>query len=341
MSGDARSIERPVAGQIAIEGLSKTFDSTTVVKDLDLLVQDGEFISLLGPSGCGKTTTLRCIAGLEQPSAGRIAIGPEVVTDMGQGIFVPPNKRRLGMVFQSYALWPHMSVFGNIAYPLRLQKRSAADIRKRVGEALALVGLEHLANRGVSELSGGQQQRTALARALASEPRVLLLDEPLSNLDASLRAHMRSELRRIHREIGTTAVYVTHDQLEAVTLSTRIAVMDQGRLQQVGTPREIFATPSSRWVAEFVGFENFLEAEVLEHTADMVRLRPNGWPITLACRAASGSTSLRAADRAILAVRSTAFQSTAASDPDGFDGVLEDVVYMGEVTEFTVNAYGG
>src|SRR5438445_307734 len=134
-----------VVGQIAIEGLSKTFDSATVVKDLDLLVQDGEFISLLGPSGCGKTTTLRCIAGLEQPSAGRIAIGPEVVTDMGRGIFVPPNKRRLGMVFQSYALWPHMSVFGNVAYPLRLQKRSTADIRKRVGEALALVGLEHLA----------------------------------------------------------------------------------------------------------------------------------------------------------------------------------------------------
>ncbi|TWT08686.1 ABC transporter ATP-binding protein [Reyranella sp. CPCC 100927] len=351
MNGDLRSIDVGGAhlassagdgrtGQIAIEGLSKTFDGSTVVSDLDLLVRDGEFISLLGPSGCGKTTTLRCIAGLEQPSAGRIAIGADVVTDTRRDIFVPPNKRRLGMVFQSYALWPHMSVFGNIAYPLRLQKRPAGEIRKRVIDALALVGLDHLANRGVSELSGGQQQRTALARALASEPRVLLLDEPLSNLDASLRAHMRAELRRIHREIGTTAVYVTHDQLEAVTLSTRIAVMNQGRIQQIGAPREIFATPASRWVAEFVGFENFLDVEVLERSGDRARVRPRDWPITLMCRTASGDSTLRAGGRAILAVRSTAFQAGAGGDTDSVDGTLEDVVYMGEVTEFTVNAYG-
>ncbi|HKU94672.1 MAG TPA: ABC transporter ATP-binding protein [Vineibacter sp.] len=351
MNGDGRSLNlsgmHPAStaddgrtGQIAIEGLSKTFDGATVVSDLDLLVRDGEFISLLGPSGCGKTTTLRCIAGLEQPSKGRIAIGADVVTDTQKDVFVPPNKRRLGMVFQSYALWPHMSVFGNIAYPLRLQKRPAAEIRKRVIDALAMVGLDHLANRGVSELSGGQQQRTALARALASEPRVLLLDEPLSNLDASLRAHMRAELRRIHREIGTTAVYVTHDQLEAVTLSTRIAVMNQGRIQQIGAPREIFATPASRWVAEFVGFENFLEADVLERGEERVRVRPQGWPITLMCRVASGNSTLRAGSRAVLAVRSTAFQAGTAGEADGFDGTLEDVVYMGEATEFSVNAYG-
>lgn len=326
--------------EISISGLSKSYGAAKVIEGLDLEVRDGEFLSLLGPSGCGKTTTLRCIAGLEDPSGGQIRIGSEVVVDAERRLFMPPNRRGLGMVFQSYALWPHMSVFSNVAYPLRVQRRSKAEIRTRTEQALELVGLAHLAHRGTSELSGGQQQRIALARALAGQPRVLLLDEPLSNLDAALRGHMRRELRRIHQEIRRTSIYVTHDQLEAVTLSDRIVVMNKGRIEQIGTPRTVFGVPSNRWVAEFVGFDNFLDAEVLGTENGMLVARPNGWPDAIACVPSAALAGAREGAQVLVAVRSSSFQSGGAVDGPAIPARVVDSTYVGDLTEFSLDAHG-
>jgi iron(III) transport system ATP-binding protein len=308
------------------------------VDALDLRVADGEFLSLLGPSGCGKTTTLRCIAGLEQPSAGRIAIGGQLVADGGDGWALPPDKRGLGMVFQSYALWPHMSVYGNVAYPLKV-RGGEKDIAARVRAALALVGMESYEQRAVSDLSGGQQQRVALARALAGRPRVLLLDEPLSNLDAALRTHMRRELRRIHREVRTTCVYVTHDQLEAATLSDRIAVMRGGHLQQLGTPREIFESPESQWVAEFVGFDNFVPGLVTGIDGDLATLQPHGWPAPLHARVPVGG-ALRAGSQALAAFRSASLQEAPAGGPNRILATVTERMFLGEQTELALTAHG-
>ncbi len=252
--------------EVTLRAMTKRFGAHVVVDELDLHVDEGEFLTLLGPSGCGKTTTLRCIAGLETPTSGELSIGGVVVMSTAgrRRIAVPPEKRRVGMVFQSYALWPHMTVFGNVAYPLRMQRRPRAEVRKRVIEALGLVGLADFATRGATELSGGQQQRVALARAMAAEPRLMLFDEPLSNLDARLRAQMRNLLLRLHQTIGTTSVYVTHDQREAITLSDRIVVMKDGRVVQTGTPAEIYGGPVDSFVAGFVGFDNILDGVVRE-----------------------------------------------------------------------------
>ncbi len=247
--------------KVILERVDKAFDGrVNAVRQLDLEIEDGEFFVLLGPSGCGKTTTLRCIAGLEEPESGRISLAGETVLDAARGLFVAPEKRHIGMVFQNYALWPHMTVRQNVAYPLKTRAGERQAQQRAVAEALALVGLESLAERYPAELSGGQQQRVALARALVGKPRLLLFDEPLSNLDAQLRLRLRRDLRRIHRELGYTAVYVTHDHAEALALADRIAVMNAGRLEQVGTPSEIFLSPRSRYVAEFVGFENIYPA---------------------------------------------------------------------------------
>ena len=245
---------------VSIHGLRKSYGEATILPGLDLDIADGEFVTLLGPSGCGKTTTLRCVAGLERPTAGEIRLGDRVVS--GRARFVPPNKRSLGMVFQSYALWPHMSVFGNVAYPLRTAGSPRSDRAGRVEEALGRVGLAHLAARSVGTLSGGQQQRVALARAIVGHPELILFDEPLSNLDAKLRAGMRTELQLLHRRLGTTSLYVTHDQTEAMTLSDRVVVMDRGRIQQVGTPEAVYSMPANPFVADFVGFENILTVTV-------------------------------------------------------------------------------
>ncbi len=232
---------------ITFEGVSKRFGKVSAVEALDLEIRQGEFVSILGPSGCGKTTVLRMLAGLQQPSEGRIWIDGSIVND------VPPSKRNIAMVFQTYALYPHMTVAGNIEYPLKKRRVGKAERAARVQKAATLLQLEDLLQRRPRELSGGQQQRVALGRALVRDPAAFLLDEPLSNLDAKLRAHMRAELIRLHRRLGRTMVYVTHDQLEAMTMSERIAVMRDGKLQQFASPQEIYERPGNDFVAGFIG----------------------------------------------------------------------------------------
>jgi iron(III) transport system ATP-binding protein len=251
-----------------VEHLRKTFADraarVTAIDDVSFEVRDGELYTLLGPSGCGKTSTLRAVAGLEHPDGGRISIAGAVVSDGDGGRFVAPNKRDTGMVFQSYGIWPHMTVFANAAFPLQVAKvkLSKAQTRERVERALAIVRLAGYEDRMATQLSGGQQQRLALARALIRQPKLLLLDEPLSNLDAKLREAMRAEVATLQQEIGVTTLYVTHDQDEALSMSSRIAVMSEGRIIQEGTPREIYERPATRFVADFVGTTNFLDASV-------------------------------------------------------------------------------
>jgi ABC-type Fe3+/spermidine/putrescine transport system ATPase subunit len=252
---------RATAVEVALRGLTKQFGRSFSVRDLTLVIARGEFFTLLGPSGCGKTTTLRMIAGLLPPDAGEIAFDGRPVTT------TPAWQRNIGMVFQNYALWPHMSIFDNVAFGLVERRTPRAETRRRVDDALALVGLEGMGGRLPSQLSGGQQQRVALARAIVVEPALLLLDEPLSNLDARLRVQMRNELARLQRQLGITTIYVTHDQEEALMLSTRIAVMHQGRLEQLGAPHEVYERPASAFVADFFGGTNFLDGTVQKATA--------------------------------------------------------------------------
>jgi putative spermidine/putrescine transport system ATP-binding protein len=242
---------------VALERLVKRFGPTVAVDEVSLETEAGEFLSLLGPSGCGKTTTLRCIAGFVDPDAGRVRIGGEDVTRE------PPYRRQIGMVFQSYALFPHLSVFENVAFGLRIRRRPTDEVTGRVEQALDLVRLGGFGGRLPKALSGGQQQRVALARALVYEPRVLLLDEPLSNLDARLRVEMRMEIRALQRRLGLTAIYVTHDQEEALSVSDRIVVMREGRIEQVGSPWEVYHRPATPFVANFVGTANVLSADVV------------------------------------------------------------------------------
>ncbi len=248
---------------ISLEHITKRFGKFVAVDDLNLEIDDRGFITLLGPSGCGKTTTLRMIAGLETPTEGRITIDGDVVFDAAKGINIPPARRDIGFLFQNYALWPHMTVYQNIAFGLENLKWSKADTRKRVDELLALLKIEEFEKRYPSELSGGQQQRVAIARTLAPSPKVLFMDEPLSNLDAKLRQEMRTELKRLHSDTNSTFVYVTHDQLEAMTLSTRVCLMSGGVLQQYDPPLTVYNQPANRFVAEFVGNPtmNFIPAD--------------------------------------------------------------------------------
>ena len=258
---------------VRLDGLYKVFPGrggpVQAVTGVSLEVPDGALLTLLGPSGCGKTTVLRMVAGLEEPTAGQIHVGGERITH------VPPNRRRTPMVFQSYGLFPHMTVFDNIAYGLRVARRPAGEVRRRVAAMVELVGLGGTERRAPGQLSGGQQQRVALARALVTEPRVLLFDEPLSNLDAKLRVQMRQEIRKLQQRLGITSIYVTHDQEEALTLSDLIAVMHQGRVEQVGPPETVYARPRTRFVADFIGTANFVSTRVLavgDGTADVIAL---------------------------------------------------------------------
>ena len=250
--------------KIILEHVEKRFNKFVAVKDLNMVIEDRDFITLLGPSGCGKTTTLRMIAGLESPTAGRITIGDKVVYDSESGIDISPSKREIGFLFQNYALWPHMTVFQNIAFGLQNLKWSKEDIRKRVDEMLKMLKIEQFEHRYPGELSGGQQQRVAIARTLAPRPKVLFMDEPLSNLDAKLRLEMRTELKRLHAETDSTFLYVTHDQLEAMTLSTRICLLKEGIMQQYDAPLDVYNNPNNLFVADFVGNPtmNFIPAQV-------------------------------------------------------------------------------
>src|SRR5512136_2760830 len=250
---------------LVLEHLTKKFPArgkqvgeVNAVDDVSISIEKGEFVTLLGPSGCGKTTTLRLIAGFEFPTSGHIIVDNQRLEE------VPPNRRDMAMVFQSYAIFPHLNVYENIAYGLNVQRRPQAEIKQRVDHVLELVELTGLEGRAPNQLSGGQQQRVALARALVMEPKVLLMDEPLSNLDAKLREQMRTEIRRIQKRLGITRVYVTHDQVEAMTLSDQIVVMDQGKIEQVGAPDEIYRRPRTRFVADFIGRANFVEGVIRE-----------------------------------------------------------------------------
>ena len=307
-------------------------------QDVAFEVPEGKLFTLLGPSGCGKTTTLRSIAGLERPVAGEISVDGRVVYSGKKNTFVPPNQRNFGMVFQSYAIWPHMNVFQNAAFPLqvRAKRLEEKDIRDKVMRVLAAVGLADLAGRDATRLSGGQQQRLALARAIAMEPRLLLLDEPLSNLDAKLRERMRFELKRLQSEFKLTTVYVTHDQSEALALSHQIAVMSEGRIVQVGTPREIYERPRNKFVADFVGSSNFIDATVRA---------PQGHPGGYRVATALGEIEVRSVDalapgdKAVISIRPEDVALSEQALPLGQNacqGRVEAKVFLGECVDFQV-----
>ncbi len=285
--------------EIRLENVSKQFGKVTAVDNLNLEIKDGEFVALLGPSGCGKTTTLLMIAGIYKPTSGKIYFDNQVVND------IPPKDRNIGMVFQSYALYPHMSVFDNIAFPLKLQRRPKNEIKERVVEVAKILNIEELLDRKPSQLSGGQQQRVALARALVKEPQVFLMDEPLSNLDAKLRIQMRAELKRIQKELGITTIYVTHDQLEAMTMANRIAVLNRGKLQQYATPDELYRRPANLFVASFIGSVpiNFLEGELVRIDGE-VRVETEYLPIDLSSLMRDGVDGLiDSRGRVVLGIR--------------------------------------
>lgn len=309
-------------------------------QDVSFEVPAGKLFTLLGPSGCGKTTTLRSIAGLERPVSGEIEVDGEPVYSSSRDVFIAPNKRTFGMVFQSYAIWPHMNVFENAAFPLRVRRPgpSRKDLTDKVMRVLSAVGLEHLAQREATRLSGGQQQRLALARALVMEPRLLLLDEPLSNLDAKLREKMRFELKRIQRELGLTTIYVTHDQSEALALSHEIAVMNEGRIVQIGNPREIYERPQSKFVADFIGSTNFLDGRILAHEP-----ASGLWQAETVLgnfRVASGE-ALRQGDRVAVSIRPEDveilhLQPDAADPANIVRGVVDQRVFLGEFVDMKV-----
>ena len=264
--------------RVIINNLNKQYTNNVVVKDFSIEINDGEFITFLGPSGCGKTTNLRMIAGFIKPTSGEIVIGDRIVSNPEKNIFIPPEERKLGMVFQSYAVWPHMNVFNNIAYPLKIKKENKKNIEKKVAKILELVDMKELSLRFPHELSGGQQQRVALARALVMEPEVLLLDEPLSNLDAKLREEMRIEIKELQRKTGITIIFVTHDQMEAMLLSDRVVVMEKGNIHQIDDPHSIYQNPADYFVADFIGNANFIDPVLLEikenNEGKFVMIRP-------------------------------------------------------------------
>ncbi|HEX2909432.1 MAG TPA: ABC transporter ATP-binding protein [Chloroflexia bacterium] len=313
---------------LELENIQKSFGPTTAVELFNLQAEQGEFISFLGPSGCGKTTTLRMIAGFEPPSAGEIRVAGVNITHQ------PPNRRQIGMVFQSYALFPNMTVADNIGFGLKVAGKSQAQIHSRVEEMLRLVDLSGLGKRYPHQLSGGQQQRVALARAVAIEPRLLLLDEPLSALDAKIRISLRNELRAIQRRLGITTIYVTHDQEEALSLSDRIVVMNAGRIEQIGTPFEIYNFPATPFVARFVGTLNVMQAKVVDPAQG--RLEIDGQPVYTA------SPLSNARNGGVLSVAVRPEMIGAGSDGDAaahnrLSGTVEDVMFLGAVVRVRVS----
>ena len=319
--------------EIRLSGVSKRFRDVRAVDDISLEIRPGEFFSLLGPSGCGKTTTLRMIGGFELPTSGRIELRGVDVTD------APPDKRPVNMVFQSYALFPHLNVDDNVAFGLRRHRVKEADVRQRVAEALELVHLGGYGRRKPNELSGGQQQRVALARALVNRPNVLLLDEPLGALDLKLRKSLQLELKRIQIEVGITFVYVTHDQEEALTMSDRIAVMNQGKVEQLGLPEELYDRPATRFVADFMGTTNLLKGRI-ESVADAVAaVRLDGGD---ACQAFVGD-GLSVGDSLEISVRpeSVSIAEPGAGGRGAIEGRIEQSAYLGASVQYQVRSQGG
>ena len=325
---------------LRIDGLTKSFAGFTAVSNLDLEVTEGEILALLGPSGCGKTTTLRMVAGLERPSAGRITFEGKPFVSVPDAHFIPANKRDVGMVFQSYALWPHMTVFRNVAYPLRIRRVPRAEIRERVARVLDLFGLAEYTERQVHQLSGGQQQRVAIARALVYEPKLVLFDEPFSNLDAQLRTHMRVELKALQKRLRLTGIFVTHDQLEALSLADRVAIMRSGKVEQIGRPEEIYDKPATRFVRDFLGRIITIQGRIIELTGD--------GRIVVAVKAEGGGTlvNLRANGHAVacnqmveVAVRPENIRAVADGQshrPPGINSIqgrIEDLLFTGDSYE--------
>jgi iron(III) transport system ATP-binding protein len=311
---------------LTIENLTKRFGDSIALDRIDLRIEAGELFFLLGPSGCGKTTLLRSIAGFYTPETGRILFGEEDVTS------VPPHRRNTGMMFQSYALWPHMTVAKNVAFGLEERRVARDEITRRVREALASVKMDDLAERSIHQLSGGQQQRVALARALVIRPRCLLLDEPLSNLDTKLRIEMRGEIRRVCKDFGLTAIYVTHDQKEACSIADRLAVLEAGHICQHGTPADVYRHPHSRFVADFMGETNFIEGRVASTSANMARVETS---LGLFSGKTTGDWKPAAGAACVISIRPEAWKlSTSAANANSVRGRLQDRIYLGEMAQY-------
>ena len=324
---------------VELDHIEKHFGAEAAVCGLSLTVAPAEFVTLLGPSGCGKTTTLRCLAGLERPDAGEIRIAGELVSSAERGIHRNPEHRNIGMVFQSYALWPHMTVFDNVAYGLRVRRAPKSVIRQRTMRALELVGLAEFSARYATRLSGGQRQRVALARAIVYEPKVVLFDEPLSNLDAKLREQMRLELSRLQKEVSITSIYVTHDQSEALVMSDRVVVMNKGVIQQIGDPHTIYAHPVNAFVASFIGTANLIEGIALGHNGALVEmeipLAEGHAPLRVK---AVSDNSVSPGQRLILNLRPEDVvvhqrKPEGSSHVNLFEGEVIDIVYLGNSLE--------
>jgi len=320
---------RAVRRAVSVDALSVSHGPIRAVRDVTFAAQPGEVVTLLGPSGCGKTTTLRAIAGLEFPQQGRITIDGRTVFDAGRGVNLPPEQRGLAMVFQSYAIWPHMTVFENVAFSLRARRIARAELASTVQRSLDLVGLGALGERPATRLSGGQQQRVALARSIAGDPGVILLDEPLSNLDAQLRLTMRAEFKALQRRLGLTAIYVTHDQEEALVLSDRIVVMRDGVIEQVGTPAELHQAPHSRFVAEFLGVRNILPVVGAEAGQATVVL-PNGTRLTTRGPIPDGP--------ACVCFRPISVRLSPRPEPGAHPAELVGATYLGDLMQYDLRA---
>ncbi len=319
---------------VQIESLEKYFgeekDRVHVLKGISLDIPEGSLYTFLGPSGCGKTTTLRCVAGLERPDGGKISIDDKAVFASGERVYIPTNKRPIGMVFQSYAIWPHMTVFENVAYPLTIQRRPKSEIRKRVEDVLKVVGLHGLEDRPAPKLSGGQQQRVAFARALVNEPKVMLLDEPLSNLDAKLRVQMRFEIKALQRRVNITTIFVTHDQAEALAISDQIAVMYSGKLIEVGTPHQLYSRPKRKFTATFLGLTNLIEGRVLELGGDS---KPGRMETKKGVFSFIPAAGLQKNQAAVISIRPEHIP-VHKEKPQGLDNVVEgavkEAIFMGD-----------
>jgi len=312
---------------LTLSNINKSFNDMPAVENFNLSAEQGEFVSFLGPSGCGKTTTLRMIAGFALPTSGTISIGGQDLT------YVPPNKRNIGMVFQSYALFPNMTVAENIGYGLKIAGKRKAEINQRVQEMLSLIHLENFATRYPYQLSGGQQQRVALVRALAFHPQVLLLDEPLSALDAKIRVELRQEIRRIQQQLGITTIYVTHDQEEALSLSDRVVVMSQGRIEQVGTPSQIYSYPETEFVAKFVGQINLLPVDIINPPEGLVKIGQQALKTSRAVNFADGQ-AMR------LAIRPEELNPGHADGANNLTGKVDAITYLGSIVRVRIDVEG-